>query len=146
MQPLDTESCCRAEVIKWEVLYSCQDLQALPSFPGLHSSNKAHLTQSEPFLGFRCWRGLWVTLPSYKKVTFILNITFTRISQGELTSLLGHSSLLQTQLLFSFFFPSSCPWYHILQIVGLPAPRLVLFYLLCYFIFFFNLKKIVPVL
>lgn len=39
---------------KWfnmKVLYSCQSLQALPSSPGLDSSNKPHLTQSEPFWG-----------------------------------------------------------------------------------------------
>lgn len=86
-----------------KVLYSYQDLQAFPSLPGLHGSNKAHLTQSEPLLGFRCWRGSWVTLPSYKKVTFISNITFTRISLEELVSLQG-CSYLQTQLLFSLFF------------------------------------------
>lgn len=130
MQPLDTESCCRAEVIKWEVLYSCQDLQALPSFPGLHSSNKAHLTQSEPFLGFRCWRGLWVTLPSYKKVTFISNITFTRISQGELTSLLGHSSPNTTPFLIFFsFFLSLVPYFADCWIAS-PKASFILFIML----------------
>lgn len=122
---------------KWfngKVLHYCQHLQALPSFPACTAAIRHISLPREPLLGVQVPERSTGGLSQVPKVAVLSNVMFTGTSPGELVSLLGYSSHLQTQLLFPSFFLSSCPLCHIMQAVGLLASIIVL-YLFQYVIF-----------
>lgn len=84
-----------------QVLYYWQHLQ--PSPPCTAAIRHIWL-QNEPLLGIQMLERLMGGPSHAPKVTFLSIVTFKRTSLEQLVSLLGHSSHLQTQLLFPSFF------------------------------------------